>query len=370
MHTGSISFCDKVALNIKSQEVKKEILASVEDLCQVKIIQKHFDNLDKNSFLKLNNNPHLATLKTNGNPYLLLLTKYNFVNQCIFIDKKIQAGYFLPRMIIAKFEFDNSLFENTLIDGEMLKNNNNQWIYLINDIIVYQGQYLDKTNFLKRLNIIHDVLQTKFRTDKNDICSLQVKKYVKYNELRYLVEELLPSLPYTCRGIYFKPLYLKFKNILYNFDNSLVKSVTRVKYQSDGTFITKKATDDSVQTLSLKKIVSNTSLDNVENKNKNNSPINRTLYNYSPNNNDSSDSGSTIEGLENKYFLVEKTDLPDVFYLYDDSHRKKGIACIPYLKTSKYLFEIFSNINFNNKIKMECEYSVYFNKWIPIKALT
>ena len=63
--------------------------------------------------------------KSNGNPYFLLLTKINGINQCIFIDKKIKKNHEHPRMIINIFYFDDEVFEGTLFDGEIIKDFNN-----------------------------------------------------------------------------------------------------------------------------------------------------------------------------------------------------------------------------------------------------
>ena len=129
MHIGEISFCDKICYNIKSNDYKKQVLDELEEKYGFKIIKKHFETYN-NSFLDLlKSNPYMISIRSNGNPYMLYLTKYNFVNQCIFIDKKIQNGYFYPRMILSKIHFDDSLFEGTLLEGEMIKDNNNKWIY-------------------------------------------------------------------------------------------------------------------------------------------------------------------------------------------------------------------------------------------------
>ena len=69
MQTGYISFCDSIAFNIKSDKIKKKILDDINSISSIKIIQKHFDVLNKNHFKKLNDIPHLVSLKTNGNPY-------------------------------------------------------------------------------------------------------------------------------------------------------------------------------------------------------------------------------------------------------------------------------------------------------------
>ena len=79
------------------------------------------------------------TYKSNGNPYFLLLIKINGINQCIFIDKKIKQGHEHPRMIINIFYFDDQVFEGTLFDGEIIKDFNNQWHFIINDLVGRQG---------------------------------------------------------------------------------------------------------------------------------------------------------------------------------------------------------------------------------------
>ena len=67
--------------------------------------------------------------------------------------------------------------------------------------------------------------------------SLMWRPNFKYSEMKYMVEEYKPKLNYTCRGIYFTPLYFKFKKVLYNFDSTLVNSVKRVKYQNNNEFM-------------------------------------------------------------------------------------------------------------------------------------
>ena len=68
MQTGYISFCDKIGFNIKTQNVKENILKEIYNISNIKIIQKHFEILKHNHFNKLNDNPHLISLKSNGNP--------------------------------------------------------------------------------------------------------------------------------------------------------------------------------------------------------------------------------------------------------------------------------------------------------------
>lgn len=333
---GEISFANKIAYNIKMDDVKKRILEDLETQFKFKVIQKHYEKYSDILISKLNNNPHLASVRTNGNPYLLYLTKLNFVNQCIFIDKKIQSGYYYPRMIISKFRFDDELFDGTLLDGEMVKDKDGNWIFLISDILGHKGNYLENVNLVKRLNILYSVLKTQYISDEYDVCVFQVKSYFTYDKIEYMVEEFIPALKYTCRGIYFKPLFLKFKDILFNFDDTLIQKVMRKKYKSVSSFL---LLEDK------EKIVAS----------EHQSTIQRAPSNFND--------------QKERTFQVKKTSNPDVYELYDNDGKLHSNACVPTLKISKLMRTIFADKNITDKVMMECELSEKFNKWIPIKSL-
>lgn len=358
MQTGYISFCDKTAFNIKSDRVKKKILQNINDISNIKIIQKHFDVLNENHFKKLNEIPHLVSLKTNGNPYLLFLTKHNFTNLSIFIDKKIQPGYFLPRMIITYLQFDDELYNNTLFEGEMIKDKSNNWIFIMNDIYIYKNKLLIKNNILNRIELINNILSNNF-DDNSDICTFLIKKYFKYQDLKYVIEEFSKKLNYTSRGIYFTPLYFKFKTILYNFDDSLINTVKKVKYQKNDEFM-------------LMNKLKNEKL----NKNLNKNISNLNIINNTPSRVKMDIQSSIIEQKKEMIYHIEKTDMPDVFNLYNynenmNTYEKVDIAYIPNIKISKFMREIFKNENIITKLKFKC---CSFNKnneckWIPTEVI-
>ena len=233
MNLSTINFAGKVGYNIKSEESKKYILENLERKYGLKIITKHYEKYDNSDKTKniINTNPHMVCARSNGNPYFLYLTRYNQTSQyCIFIDKKIQPGYFYPRMILVFFQFDDVLFDDTIMDGEMVKLDG-KWMFLLNDMIVYKGNYLKDQNLVKRLNLLYDMLDKMYKEDDMDICYFAVKKYFRYDQVNELLNDHVPNLKYTCRGLYFKPLFIKFKDILVNFDDSLVKKVEKKKYK-------------------------------------------------------------------------------------------------------------------------------------------
>jgi hypothetical protein len=387
MQVGNISFCDQIGFNIKSDSAKEQILNSVQKKTDIKIIQKHFDNFQEYHVRKLNEIPHLISLKTNGNPYLLYLTRYQFMNLAIFIDKKIQPGYFLPRMIITRLQFDDELFDNTLFDGEMIKDRDGKWLYLINDVYCYNDEFLSDVNIMRRMDIIGKIITTQFYPSSHDICQFQVKKYFKYPELRYMVQEFKPKLNYTVRGIYFSPLYLKYHKILYNFDPSLISEVHRVKYQKKEEFLTRDNTNTNtpriLPTVNTKvNTTTNTKVNTTTNTNNTTTNTNNTTTNTNntTTNTNNTTTNTKVNDVSNYTSLwVDKTDMPDVYNLYKTSYisydginnqtkyNHIDIAYVPNIQTSKFLKETFSNSGLNSKIEIMCKkiYKFGQDKWIP-----
>jgi mRNA capping enzyme, catalytic domain len=334
---GEISFCDQVGFNIKTDETKKFILDMIQNKYGLKIITKHFDKYEDRMFENVQKRPHLLCVRSNGNPYFLCLIKLNFVNYCIFIDKKIQKGYSYPRMIISHFRFADELFKDTIFDGEMVKMNDGSWAYLMNDIIVLKGVHLREQNLVKRINYLYDVIASSFHPDNHDICRFGVKQYFKYDEAMSILEKHINEIQYSCRGIYFKPLFLKFKDILINFNDELVTKVERTKYKHLKSFVLKEDRDKLTHDIETTSICSDTS--------------HKTLHNVSVN---------------TECFNTRKTNLPDVYEIYNNDMLLIGYPAVPSLNISKTLRETFKNKNIVDTVLLQYGYCNKLNKWILV----
>jgi hypothetical protein len=228
MHTGFISFCDRINFNIKSTDTKHSILNQLKKF-NIQILEKHWFKLDENGTDHIHRIPHLACLRSNGNPYYMYFTKYDDIPIIYYIDKKVQPGYQVPRIILTKGKWHTSLFSNTLLDGEMVKDTYGKWLFLINDVIAFKNDFLSNEPLPKRLEIAFDILENYHTLDKIiDVCNFQVKQYsyATQNGTDALIN-LAKELPYTSRGIYYWPFSNKYKPKLINFDDKLIKTVYR-----------------------------------------------------------------------------------------------------------------------------------------------
>lgn len=339
MQTGEISFCNHIGFNIKSDEVKANILSDLKNNHNVKIIDRHYDKyIDASHSRFLESSNFLLSLRTNGNPYFLLLTKVNNVNQCIFIDKKIQNGYVYPRMVITKFFFDNELFDTqTLFDGEMVKTNNDKWIYIINDILVDRTlQKCSKSNLLTRLMRCYEILDALLRVEYQDICAFQIKRYFETNDME-LLHTFKNNLEYTCRGIYFtsKGVVCKQRPFLMNFDDSLIKKKVKIM----------KSIDNFAQANDINDIK-----DDKDDKEKSPNVFKRH---------------AVIQDDAKKCYL-QKTSVTDIYDVFDEKNTNIGVAMVNSIKTSKRLKNDFLNATPIDKKPYMCVYNSVFTKWCPI----
>jgi len=354
MLVGEISFCDQIGFNIKTDETKKFILNRLQQKYGLKIITKHFDKYEDRMLDNIQKRPHLLCVRSNGNPYFLYLTKLNFVNYCVFIDKKIQQGYSYPRMIISHFRFEDSLFEDTVFDGEMVKMNDGSWSFLLNDLVVLKATHLTEHNIVKRINLLYETLDNKFVPDVNDISKVAVKKFFKYNEGLDILHKHINEVQYSCRGIYFKPLFLKFKDILINFNDELVKKVERTKYKDKKSFILKEDTGHLLDndTASVSSLSSQSSVISQGDVN--------TVSSVSSLSPQPSQSNETTRQL-----CTRKTNLPDVYEVFDTNMSLIGTIAVPTLKISKFMRDTFKNKNIVDNVMLPYSYSETFNKWVP-----
>ena len=339
---GIISFSDRVAFNIKCNDHKDIILDQLKALYNIKILQRHHHNLDNNNVNFILSN-HLMNLRSNGNRYYLYFTLYNNIETMYFIDKKIHPGYQRPRIIFGRGLFDKKLFKNTLLDGEMVKCKDNSWTFLINDIICYEGIYLNRKILPERLKIIYNMLEYQYTPDETiDVCNFKVKSYFNmYKESIENIMELSNKLNYTCRGIYIWPYDIKYKPKLYNFDETSVINV--VRKTKDITEFKSMEPDKTVAKVNI--------IDNIK------IEIETEIVNVLNN--------------EEKILYIVKTIEPDIYNVYDNedvlNKPKIGIALVQTLSDSKLLRNEFRDKNAITNIKFVCVFVEKFKKWRALR---
>jgi len=315
LKTMDISFCDKIATNIVLSEAKQAIVDSLNSLIKEsrfngKSGYKYANIINKNSLQYISKQPHIITIKTGGSNYFIYLTKINGINNCLFIDRKIKTGYTLPRIISVNYNFDDSLFMGTILDGELVRDTSNNWMFLISNLIVYKGKPVN-THFIAKINLMYKMLDTEYNEHpEQDICYLRVKKVFNYNDYDSLILRFIPKCKYEIKGLYFNTMNNKHCNHLFMFPNK-----------------------------------------NKINKQTNVEPLEQP---------------KVTECLK-ILFMIKKTDQPDIYHLHclkDSTIAYYSIAYISKIRFSKLIKDWFKENETTDKhCIVNCKYNTRFNKW-------
>ena len=386
-----IYFCNKKSLQIISPNIKNDIKKLINDIGVFNLTSKYYTFLNKKNVNNLKENQFLVSLSTFGKKFILFITNYNTKKYCIFINKKNDT------MIVTQLKFIDDIFLGTLLDGELVKNSNDKWIFLINDCAYYKGKNIVTMPFNERQAIIENILENEHDNElqNEDNCFYISKKmYFNYENLKDLVDNYMPRLNYKSSGIYFKNINNFSDNYLFIFPECRSDS----KILNNGT------------TIDNQKVFVN----NVNNGNNMNSSTNNYGNNFSKNNkngksnlgddmndddsdlfkdteiinmNDNVAPSPTINKKLEKTtcrFLIHETSMPDIYELYcknkNNIIEKYNYASVPDIETSDLLKnimgddydineDIHTKVEKNKAIYVECNYHKTFKKWIPYKRV-
>lgn len=306
--TLDISFCGKRALNIVNSEAK-DVVMEFFNTHSIKINQRYANLLQSSSLNYLSKHPHLISIKTAGTNYFMLLTYLNDTPVTLFIDRKIKSGYKYPRVISSRLGFDESLYQKgTLFDGELVKDKDGNWMFLLHDLLVLEGKKMDAT-IVHKTNEMYKIVSDKFVADPElDNCPLRIKKLFTYADYNKMITQFIPRLKYPIRGLYFNTMSKKHSNFLFLYPNQNTMHGGLMKQD-------KQSTDKE-------QVVEKKEKDNV--------------------------------------FIVKGTDTTGVFLLETQDGESRGEAHVPTLKMSKVLRRALED---NETVKFQCIKNEKFDKW-------
>ncbi len=366
-------FCNKKSLQIIAPEIRNEIKKLINNIGSFNLNSKYYTFLNKKNVNNLKESNFLVSLSTFGKKFILFITKYNTKKYCIFINKKNDI------MTVTQLKFADDIFNGTLFDGELVKNNNDKWIYLINDIAYYKGKNIVTLPFNDRQLIVENILKNEHDNEllnSDQTFYISKKNYFEYKNIKDIVENYSNALNYKSAGLYFKNINNFSDNYLFIFpecrsDSKILNNGVTIDNKIDN----KKEEDDDddlfkdVEVLVPDKVINNQQVQNVHH-------VQHVQQVQKP----------THFKLEKTTcrFLINGTSMPDIYELYckntNNYIEKYNYASVPDIDTSNFLKSIISEnydyssdintkIENNTAIYVECNYHKTFKKWIPYKKV-
>ena len=339
----SIYFGNQKSYEITSPEIKKTIKRGMNFL-----YDKNYTFLNKKNIENLKDIRGIVSLSTFGKKFFLYITVYDNKNWCIFINKKNDD------MILTQINFQKDIFQGTLFDGEMVKTNENKWIYIINDMYYYKGKDITDDSFENRQEGIDLILKT---LDEKENFNLSKKQYIEYCFIKDLVENYMPRLNYKCCGLYFKNMDNIYDNYLFIFPECRIDNTVSVKNEKGAM----KDDNDVMEKDALKNEKGAVEKDAIEKgtlKNEKDAIEKGTLKNEK----------DALKNEKGRIFKIEKTEMSDIYRLFCKKNSGGEFIfykyCgVPDLLTSTFLRDLF---DFHKEdICIQCIYHSSFKKWVP-----
>lgn len=167
---------------------KKCISMSLHEIQEINNILSRYFYYQKNEIIELDDIKNITSnclLSFNVKDSIkcqLLLLKVNNINYALFI---INNKYYH-----VKFRFDEQLYNGTIFEGELVKNDKNCWVFYMSDLIYMSGSYVYNQPFKNRLKSIAYILKDLYTYDLYfNCCHLQLKSFFLFNHMYFLEED-------------------------------------------------------------------------------------------------------------------------------------------------------------------------------------
>jgi hypothetical protein len=396
-----ISFCDRECFNVNDNTTKEAILKYIETKYKgLNIIDNQYVLMKPHMLKNITYHEHILTTFTNGNPYLLFLTRIDNVPCSIFIDRKVKDGYCYPKIHCVQYKFANELFDNeTVFTGELVRDVNRNFQYLISDLLVHNGEYIKHRNILARFQVLHSILDNEYTADPaTEICPIYCKRLFQYADIKFLLKEFMPQLSYTCKGIVFHTLNNQFSDYAWIMPREKQIDVPR-RHEVDAEFYRRFPEYERYRSADTNQMAYLTDAEQASGLGDGRTPgetappgteaVQVHTGHSSGNRRQtfvsadalSSDPQKVMLGTSQYYIrltepvvlLAMKTDIPDIINLYtqDNLADKLGYAFIPNLRVSQMLYQAFKSLSTGQMtVPVSVTYHRVFNRWVPYEIAT
>lgn len=185
-----------------STDAKHEIIDRIVKKYDVQLLGRRTDVFSNAFKHRIAEYPTLVHVQTSGIPSMLVMTQFNGVPQTVIIDRRLQPGFTVPKMSTLNLYFDDKVFEDTVISGELVRGSDG-WFFLADDILVSCGTVITKLMFRLRYGEMVRVLENLTYETLGDSVHIKAKRFFGPREKQELIK-FISSVPYTTKGVCFR----------------------------------------------------------------------------------------------------------------------------------------------------------------------
>lgn len=153
-------------------------------------------SIELKHFPILQNNHYVVCEKTDGVRYMMVALMYEGKKQCVFVNRNFE-------MFTAPLNFKKSIFDGTILDGELYENT-----FLVYDAVMTEGEVVGQKHFLDRLDHMEKVVKGLIGL-KSDRVKVKLKKFHPMCDFKSFMHDYLPTVKERMDGLVFTPVYEK-----------------------------------------------------------------------------------------------------------------------------------------------------------------
>lgn len=213
MKTSPVTFCHSSVEQIIDHHTKTMLMESIRQCVNINITERTFRPIRNERDVTYLQNPHLISLATKGQRWLMYLTQVNHLNVCVLIERSIKPGYPYPKMLVVPYHFNEILYQNTLFDLEVLDNAKGQDtpLILVCDIMMMKNRDVSVWDPVRRMNTLHTIFEKQFTNNMQlQPSAIQIKRLFCINNFNDMIA-FIHTLPYPIKGLHFLPLNSKYQ---------------------------------------------------------------------------------------------------------------------------------------------------------------
>ncbi len=304
-------------------------------------------NLSKHRFIMLNNVSKLEQLRDSEhyvspsfkgfNYFLIFMNLEDSKNDmkprkyCVAIDRrklsyhKDQIDIKSVFMVKTIVKVSDAIFNGTIFDGKLIESSN-KFIFLIQDCFYLMGKKLLDMEMSQKMGHLDNIMKMHF--SESNICDnfvFKLNKLYTYNDLKELIEKLIPSCSIPTQGLVFYPKYSGISII------HIEKKIDKVDIETNQQPAIESKTYDMIYNF-------------VE-------YIKTRTYSYE-------------KGSKTRKYWLSKSNIPDVYNISEkEDSERLGIAHIPNLKISHLCDD---EVKEDKPCRFNCVYHTKFKKWVPV----
>lgn len=207
-----VSFAQKKGYQIDDPDFIKYLKDKINNKyhLNLKTGNKYYKFLEEKDFPVLNKYPHLVCFNLNQKPTYLYLTTYQDQKFCIYFDAE------LSQFTTVKHRFSSELYQDTLLEGELVKVSQQHYIYLLSDLLVWRHR-VNQDPLDQKMETLQNMISKNYKSDPGfDPCQILVKDFVEYQYLDSFFNDYLTTVSYQqyVSGLIFRPMVKSNRNII------------------------------------------------------------------------------------------------------------------------------------------------------------